>query len=36
MEVGDAILPIIQLDVEDAYLADIAAFKAVELGAKAV
>jgi hypothetical protein len=35
LEVGDAGVPFVELDVEDADLADVAAFKAVELVAKA-
>ena len=33
---GYAVFPFVELDVEDADLADVAAFEAVELGAKVV
>ena len=36
MELGDAVFPLVELDVEDADLADVAAFEAVELGAEVV
>ncbi len=36
MELGDAVFPLVELDVEDADLADVAAFEAVELGSEVV
>ena len=36
VELGDAVFPVVELDVEDADLADVAAFEAVELGAEVV
>ena len=36
VEFGDAVFPLVELDVEDADLADVAALEAVELGAKVV
>ena len=36
VEFGDAVFPVVELDVEDADLADVAAFEAVELGAEVI
>lgn len=36
VEFGDAVFPLVELDVEDADLSDVAAFEAVELGAEMV
>ena len=35
VEFGDAVVPLVELDVEDADLADVAGLEAVELGAEA-
>jgi hypothetical protein len=36
VEFGDAVFPLVELEVEDADLADVAAFEAVELGAEVI
>jgi hypothetical protein len=36
VEFGDAVFPFVELDVEDADLADVTAFEAVQLGAQVV